>query len=300
MSTSVSIVIPTLNRRPMLEHVLPALARQACQGADVEILVCDNGSTDGTAALVASLGLTAVKWLPGPDTGRAGARNRGIAAAKGGLILFTDADIVPGPRWIAEHVTAHARQPGSAVVGCEVQVDRIEEIAAVERVPARRRTLHGARPRRLSWLFFLTGNASVPRGALEKAGPFDEGFRGYGHEDLELGYRLARAGVPIRYHPDAVNYHCHPVSLEERCEKMRLAGASTVRFYRKHRDPRIALRLGLNPLSWGLHALVPEGGRVWRACRDGMEAHAWLREIALQHAYVSGIKAAWTADGGAA
>jgi hypothetical protein len=101
--------------------------------------------------------------------------------------------------------------------------------------------------------------------------------------------------VPIRYAAAAVNYHCHPVALEERCEKMRLAGASTVYFYRKYRDPRIALRLGLNPLSWAWHALVPEHGRIWRACREGMATSSLRREVALQHAYLSGMKSAWRA-----
>jgi GT2 family glycosyltransferase len=128
---------------------------------------------------------------------------------------------------------------------------------------------------------------------LIEAGGFDERFRGYGHEDLELGYRLARRGVPIHYHAAAVNYHCHPLSIEARCEKMRLAGASTVSFYRKHRDPRIALRLGLNPLAWAWHALMPEGGRLWQACRRRMASDPLRREIALQHAYLSGIKSAW-------
>lgn len=295
MQPLMSVVIPTLNRRAILAHVLPALAGQSYPAGRVEILLCDAGSTDGTAELVDHLRIPNLRWLAGSDAGRAGARNRGIAAACGDVIVFADADTIPDTDWLEEHASAHTNSTRTAVVGCEIQVDSVEEIDRVRRDPARRRTLHPNRRRRLPWLFFLTGNASVPRAVLAEAGTFDEDFKGYGHEDLELGYRLARRGVTIRYLPAAVNYHCHPVSLEERCEKMRLAGASTVRFYRKYRDPRIALRLGLNPLAWAWHALVPEGGRVWQACRRRMATGSLSRAIALQHAYLSGIKAAWKA-----
>jgi GT2 family glycosyltransferase len=132
----------------------------------------------------------------------------------------------------------------------------------------------------------------VRRADLLRAGLFDEEFTGYGHEDLELGYRLEKIGLKIRYVPRAVNYHWHPLPFEERCEKMRLAGRSTVRFYRKHRDPWIELRLGVNPLSLFLHGRLPERGRVLRACRRREATSRICREIALQHAYLCGVRAA--------
>ncbi|HYB93695.1 MAG TPA: glycosyltransferase family 2 protein [Vicinamibacterales bacterium] len=295
MPPDLSVVIPTLNRRDTLAHVLPALAAQTYPASRFEIMLCDAGSTDGTAQLVKEMQLPNLHWLPAPDAGRAGARNRGVAAARGQIVVFTDADTIPEADWLEAHADAHVTRSETAIVGCEIQVDDINEIESVRRDPKRRRTRHPDNRSRLSWMYFLTGNASVPRGLLVQCGPFDESFTGYGHEDLELGYRLARSGVAIRYLPRAVNYHCHPVPLEERCEKMRMAGASTVRFYRKHRDPRIALRLGLNPLSWAWHALMPEGGSLWRHCRSRMGTVSVARTVALQHAYLSGLKKEWRA-----
>jgi GT2 family glycosyltransferase len=141
-------------------------------------------------------------------------------------------------------------------------------------------------------LFFVTGNASVAREALIRVGMFDDRFTAYGHEDLELGYRLRRSGLQIRYEPAAVNYHWHPDTLQARLAKMEASGRATIRLYRKHRDPRILLRMGVNPISWGLHTLLG-GDRAITGWRRRAEASHVARSVALELAYVSGAKAAW-------
>jgi GT2 family glycosyltransferase len=292
--TFLSVVIPTLNRRETLAYGLPALARQTWPASACEILLCDSGSTDGTGELVDELRIPNLRLLAGENLGRAAARNRGIREAQGDIVVFTDADILADADWLAEHARAHGAANRIAAVGCEVQVDSLEEYQGAVEDPRRRRRLHPDRRRRLSWLFFLTGNASVRRDDLTGAGLFDESFTGYGHEDLELGYRLEKIGLAIRYRPGAVNYHWHRQTFEARLEKMRLAGRSTVRFYQKHRDPWIKLRLGVNPLSRFLHGRLPETGRLVAACRRRHATSALCREIALQHAYLCGVRAALT------
>lgn len=293
----VSVVVPTYNRCETLEHVLPALAGQTVSAAAYEILLCDTGSTDGTADLVCRLAIPNLTVVRVDGGERSHARNAGIRVAQGVIVLFTDADIIADSRLVEEHTRAHELYPATAVVGWESRVDSLTEYRDVMAAPERRRRLHPARARRLPWYFFLTGNASVERDLLVKAGGFDDTFTGYGHEDLELGYRLQRMGVAIVYHPAAVNYHWHPETFATRCEKMEMAGRATVRFYRKHRDWRILLRMGVNPVSLALHALVPRNGRVLRACHARSEASGACREIALQHAYLTGVKAAFRGDG---
>ncbi len=141
----------------------------------------------------------------------------------------------------------------------EVQVVSFEDYLAKRARAALRAPLHGTKPKRLSWLYFLTGNASAPKAELDRVGRFDEDFTGYGHEDLELGYRLQHGGVPIVYEPAAVNYHWHPVPWEEQQRKYELAGRSTVRFHRKHGALDVQLRLGMTP-------------RLARAARPRVEA----------------------------
>jgi len=292
MNPTVSVVVPTLNRCDTLAHVLPTLAEQTLPADAFEILLCDAGSTDGTFDLLARLGLPNLRLLACDGLARGPSRNVGIQCARGELVLFNDADILADRELIERHVQAHARHRGSAVVGCEVRVDSLDEYHAVRADPRRRRTLHPAWKRRLSWLFFVTGNASVAREALIRVGMFDDRFTAYGHEDLELGYRLRQSGLQIRYEPAAVNYHWHPDTLQARLAKMEASGRATIRLYRKHRDPRILLRMGVNPISWGLHTLLG-GDRAITGWRRRAEASHVARGVALELAYVSGAKAAW-------
>ena len=152
---------------------------------------------------------------------------------RGEIVLFNDADILASPDLLSTHLRRHRQRTGIAIVGLEVQVKDFAEYEFKRDNPQRRGHLHPPSRKALSWLYFLTGNASVRRADLLRAGGFDESFTGYGHEDLELGYRLQRLGIAILYEPAAVNYHCQAVAYEDQKEKMRLAGRSTARFYRQ-------------------------------------------------------------------
>lgn len=303
MPVDISIVIPTFNRRQTLEVVLPSLLQQSFEPDRYEILISDSGSEDGTRELVEARSRETsergpvVRYLCGENRGRSGARNRGIREARGRIVLFTDADIIADPDLVRLHAVTHethtrlhARVGRCAVVGQEIQVDTLEEYEAVRHRRQAARTLHPDRRKRLSWLYFLTGNASVPRSDLLDLGGFDEDFTGYGHEDLELGYRLERLGLPICYNPQAVNYHWHPVGFEEKCDKMKLAGVSTVRFYNKHRDPRIKLLLGMNPLSMSLHTLFSRTRWFVPMCQDRRSRSRLFSEMLLQYHYLCGVK----------
>jgi GT2 family glycosyltransferase len=287
-----SVVIPTYNRLETLRVVIPKLLDSDVRADRFEIIVADSNSVDGTAEFLRDIAVAHpnVRHLPGPYTGRAGARNAGIAAAKGEIVLFTDSDIIASPDLLTQHLSRHRQESGVAIVGMEVQVDTLEEYERKRANPALRKPLHGTAPKRLSWLYFLTGNASVRRADLIRVGMFDEAFTGYGHEDLELGYRLEKAGLRIAYEPRAVNYHWQYIPFSEQKEKMKLAGRSTVRFYRKHPDPMVKLRLGMTPISLGAHSLLSGSGVLDHLEREAAEHAGTARNIVYQYHYVSGIK----------
>jgi glycosyltransferase involved in cell wall biosynthesis len=288
----ISVVIPTYNRLNTLSLVLPTLLAQDLSSAQYELLVCDSNSNDGTAVFLRDIAAlhSNVRHLPGAYGGRAAARNAGIEQARGEIVLFNDADIFASPDLLSVHRSRHLQQTGIAVVGLEVQARDYEAYEYKRDHPQARGHLHPPSRKRLPWLYFLTGNASVRRTDLLRAGCFDESFTGYGHEDLELGYRLQRLGIEIYYEPRAVNYHCQDVSHDDQKEKMRLAGRSTARFYRKHPHLDVMLNGGMTPVSLGLHSFLTRFPALL-ASIDRRSARSRLaRELILQYHYVSGIK----------
>jgi GT2 family glycosyltransferase len=290
----ISVVVPTYNRLDTLHYVIPSLVGQDLRAGEFEVLVADSNSTDGTKEFLAEVAreYPYLRHLPGPYTGRAMARNAGIAAARARIVLFTDADIIASPDLLSQHLAHHDRPGTRAVVGMEVQVDSYQDYLAKRDRRELRQPLHGERHKRLSWLYFLTGNASVPRAQLERVGRFDEDFTGYGHEDLELGYRLQQAGIPIEYEPNAVDYHWHPVPWDEQQGKYELAGRSTVRFYRKHRAFDVQLRLGMTPLSLALHTLIDRSPALKAWVENGAAHPGFARTLSYQYHYLTGVKAA--------
>ena len=233
-----------------------------------------------------------VRHLPGAYSGRAAARNAGIRAAQSPVVLFNDSDILASPDLLSTHLARHRERAKIAVVGWEVQVKDLDDYAYKREHASERGHLHPATRKRLPWLYFLTGNASVPRDDLLAVGCFDENFTGYGHEDLELGYRLERAGLEIVYEPKAVNYHCQDVPHDDQKEKMKLAGRSTVRFYRKHPDFAVKLNLGMTPVSLGLHSVLTRVPVLLGYFDARAKSSKFARDLVQQYYYVSGIKEA--------
>jgi len=289
-----SVVIPTYNRLHELREVVPTLLAQDLPHDRYELLVCDSNSTDGTAEYLAGVSVEhpQVRHLPGNYTGRAAARNAGIEAAQGEIVLFNDSDILASPDLLSVHLQRHRERDKIAVVGWEVQVKDLADYAYKRDHAEERGHLHPPTRKKLSWLYFLTGNASVRRADLLEVGCFDESFTGYGHEDLELGYRLEKAGLEIAYEPRAVNYHCQDVPHEDQISKMKLAGRSTVRFYRKHPDFAVKLNLGMTPVSLGLHSVLTHVPALLGFFDRRAGDSKFARDVVQQYYYVSGIKEA--------
>src|SRR5215470_9827202 len=116
--TFVSIVVPTYNRRASLQRLLEALVHQTYARSDFEVIVVDDGSTDGTVefARTTDFGYQ-VRVIEQEHSGPAAARNRGVTEAHGELIVFLDDDVVPVDGLLAQHVADHAPDPKLVVIG---------------------------------------------------------------------------------------------------------------------------------------------------------------------------------------
>lgn len=193
---AITVVIPTHNRAKMLRRCLRALASQEFTG-NFEVVVVLDGCSDESAQVVAdsSAGLQ-VRGIEQGQQGPGAARNRGAAVARGAAVLFIDDDIVLAAGAVRAHAEAQARTP-ALVIGS------IDTVALRRGMPSRsvgfwkavkRRHESGLPP---TFLDVFTGNLSVPTDAFRNIGGFDERLRR--SEDIELGYRLTRAGLPVCY-----------------------------------------------------------------------------------------------------
>jgi glycosyltransferase involved in cell wall biosynthesis len=113
----VSVVIPTCNQRDRLALVLAAVEAQVLAAGRYEVVVIDDGSTDGTEALLARPRFGAVRVFRNDgNRGRNRSRNRGVAEARGDLVVFLDGDALPAPDLLQRYLEAHARLGGRSVL----------------------------------------------------------------------------------------------------------------------------------------------------------------------------------------
>ncbi len=173
-----------------------------------EVIVVDDGSTDGTAraARAAGAGRVLTTSHPGP----AAARNAGGRAAQAPIILFTDADCEPSPTWL-ERMTAPFADP--QIAGTKGTY-RTRQQALIPRLVQLEYEFRYERMKRFPRIDFIdTYSAAYRRDLLLAAGGFDETYPPSSAEDVDLAFRLARAGHTFQFVPAAWVYHQHPTSL---------------------------------------------------------------------------------------
>jgi len=252
-----SVVIPTYNRKPILEKCLHAMERQVLRegGAveEYEIVLVDDGSTDGTVEWIKQTDFPHVALYEQDHKGAAIARNFGVQQAKGDTIIFIDSDLVVLEGFLQYHADAltGAYEQGNDRVftyGRVVNTCNFEEP-----------TSEPFKVTDYSRAFFATGNVAIAKQWLLEAGLFDAQFTQWGWEDLELGVRLKNMGMSLVKCPEAVGYHWHPAfSLEELPKlidrEMQSARMGVV-FYKKHPtlDVRMMIQMTwLHRILWGL------------------------------------------------
>jgi glycosyltransferase involved in cell wall biosynthesis len=261
-----SVVIPTYNRKPILEKCLRALEQQQSDASVVtgyEIVLVDDGSTDGTLEWLEqhSTEFPHVRSLSQNHQGAAAARNLGVEQAKGDTIIFIDSDLVVTENFLQAH--AEALVQGQQQLGS----DRLFTYGAViNTCNFENPTSEPYKVTDFSAAYFATGNVAITRKWLEKAGLFDTRFQQYGWEDLELGVRLKQLGLKLIKCPQAVGYHWHPPFALEQIPKLIdqeiQRGRMGVLFYRKHPtwDVRMMIQMTwLHRILWGVLSI---GGQL--------------------------------------
>ncbi|GLK99185.1 glycosyltransferase [Dactylosporangium matsuzakiense] len=227
---SVSVVIPTYNRAALLRRTLASLEAQTAPRDSFEIVVSDDGSHDDTRDVVMEFAARGpVQYVFQPDEGyrAAAARNAGAEAADGEILAFLDAGTLAAPGFVEGHRAAHQGRRRISVIGYtygynpwqpSTELPKLIGDHSAEEVVRMIGTDPGFRDMRddtlvsvgddpmrllLPWMLFWTCNVSVRPEDFKAIGGFDEQFRHWGGEDLDLGYRLVRDGVRLVVSRDA-------------------------------------------------------------------------------------------------
>jgi glycosyltransferase involved in cell wall biosynthesis len=287
MTTSLSVVIPTKDRAEALARTLDALAAQEVGDASLEVVVVDNGSSDGTLEQVRAreggVGLP-IRLLEQPARGPAAARNAGVAAASGEVLLFLGDDTEPENRGLLRaHLDLHGARPEPTygVLG------RITWTPRAPVTPFMRWLENGGPQFHYSELdpgpvdsasYFYSSHASLKRSFFEQVGGFDVRFPTAAVEDTELGVRLADGGLELDYHPELLVLHDHPTTPAQSLRRSIAVGRSAALYNRLRPDrphPGVQEPRGL---AWSaVRAAEPLLGAVARLpLPRGARERVWL------------------------
>lgn len=251
-----SIVIPTYNRKPILEKCISALEKQVITNTNLvtgyEIIIVDDGSTDDTIPWLKASSFPHLRWFEQAHQGPAIARNLGVEKAKGEFIIFIDSDLVVTQNFIQAHANCLNQSDESSFT-----YGRVINTANFDHPTAEPYKITD-----FSAAYFATGNVAIHRQWLEQAGLFDPQFQLYGWEDLELGVRLKQLGLKLVKCSDAVGYHWHPPfnlgQIPQLIDQEIQRGKMGVLFYQKHPTWEVKMMIQMtlfHRLLWGILSL---------------------------------------------
>lgn len=250
------------NRKETLKLVLESLADQSIHPDRYEVVLIDDGSTDGTEEMAKSLDVPyRLTYGYQPHSALATARNHGISLSRGEVMLYIDDDVLADHRLLEEHLRSHEEFQQCVVNGWVNHVETPE-------IPDKPKFTMAD----ISTSFFWTSNVSVKVDDLYRAGLFDESFKEYGWEDQELGLRLMAIGLVRKTNYRAIGYHIKkPPTLQNVEGALRLAEAkarTALHYIKLHPRQRTRFSTGTYPprLAWA--AFTNLGGVLEKYCRS--------------------------------
>jgi GT2 family glycosyltransferase len=298
-----SVVIPTFNRKTILQRSLQALENQTSPPDQFEVIVVDDGSSDGTGAMVQDFIASCrrpVRYFWQNNKKQGVARNLGSRQAEGRLLLFLGDDIIASPTLVEQHLRYHEERSSAGEAAVLGYIRWAPDLKVT-------RFMHWigemgwqfgfsliTDPMDLPFNFFYTSNISLPRSRFLDCGGFDEDFREYGWEDIELSCRLKDRGMKIIFNREAVAYHYHPTTLASFCQRQITVGYSAWRFYQKHPEMERFLSLHWIP-RYPLHKRIfLRGIRLlseWSERLEFIDTSKYYQDL-MSYYYFQGLKRA--------
>ena len=216
-SPRISVVVPNWNGRDLIDLCLESVRAQTVR--DLEIIVVDNGSTDGSAEHLRRHHPDVRLVALAVNQGFAGGVNAGVAAARGEFVALLNNDAWAAPDWLERLTARLASEPAAGACAPKIyradgseptrRLDSTGELYSIWGLPfpRGRDELDRGQYDDAKAVFAVSGAASVYRTALFAAvGAFDDDFFAY-FEDVDLSFRAQLAGFSVLYEPSAVVYH---------------------------------------------------------------------------------------------
>lgn len=290
-----SVIIPTFNRAAQLERCLDALKNQSLVPDGFEIIVVDDGSTDSTEALLKEKQekMENLFFLHQKNSGQGNARNHGLEKAHGQIVLFIGDDIYGTSHFLEEHLKFHQENPEieAACLGLTLWDSSKPVTPFMEWLThgGPQFAYHQLEPgQEVSFWHFYTSNLSLKKDMMSQ-NKFDPDFRGYGWEDVELGYRLVQSGLKLIYTPSCLAVHDHLMEESSLKDRMFKIGKNALIFQRKQPEVDVVPRASRKFLLFILSS-VPVLSVIWilKSLRiTGMTQLYWF--LLSKHYFLKGI-----------
>lgn len=238
-----SIIIPTYNAKQMLAGCVRWI--RVHTHVPYEIIVVDNGSTDGTAEWCKQQNLGLVRLQS--NVGFPGACNAGMKAAKGDTLLLLNNDVIVSRNWLPNMLACLNSNPAVGIVGPKANVasgkqKRRADYRTIRGFHLRAAKFNRHNPRRWRRMLRIVGLCFLfKREVMERVGYLDEAFAPGYYEDDDYSYRARLAGFRLLMAGDVMVHHYGSVSFnkEYRLRKRRLLRENRLKFMRKWGvDPR--------------------------------------------------------------
>lgn len=247
-SVAISAIVPTFNRLPKLKRAIGSLLAQECPSGPFEIVVVDDGSTDGTREWLAAVSQQKpnLRFTSQKHSGPAVARNLGVKMARGEVFLFVGDDIITGAGLLERHLFMLKRNGMNVAIQGRVrlapEVERTRFVRYLdERSWAQFRPNTADAGDELDFALLYTCNCSVPKRLLVDCGGFPEDVIYY--DDTFLGWQLQQKKVRILYEPKALCYHDHTQTLEEFLQRQKQVGKDAAALVARFPELRSSLRM---------------------------------------------------------
>ena len=209
----ISITIATYRRRELLARVIGAIEDQSVSWDEYEVIVCDSASGDGTRQMMS--GLVAqypnLRYVDLELNTLSAKRNAGVRESRAPLVAFLDDDAIPAFDFVAAHLRAHQGRSDQFICGgvrfpqAWIARSNYFRFRDSRHLGPSRRDVDGEN---IPYPMIVVMNCSFRKEEiLNRVGLVSEEFNRYGGEDYEFGYRVARAGLKIRFAPEALVEH---------------------------------------------------------------------------------------------